>query len=266
MTVNLLHSTPLFYVAHGMRMSHNNHDKSDTVNIKECGDCGSRNVNSITMMCNDCNSDRIDTIKPIGPKDLALIDRVGNKLKHASTLEPLQYIFDIDGISRACLQEIARHRHASLTVESTRYTLHRLRAEQPFTEYTDFNNQEYLQDGYERACKYLVMTENEHVNRYSILALDNLRDLLVAGISNDIAKYALPEAYKVRLQWTINMRSLQNFLALRLDRSALAEIQELSCIIVSALPKEHLFLVRDIVLKAANGNPNITKLIPLFNS
>ena len=99
MTVNLLHSTPLSYVAHGMRMSHDNHDKSDSNGYV------------------------------IGPKDLALIDRVGNKLKHASTLEPLQYIFDIDGISRACLQELARHRIASLTVKSTRYTLNELRSE-----------------------------------------------------------------------------------------------------------------------------------------
>ena len=215
MTVKLLHWTPLSYVAHGMRMSHNNHDKSDSNGVI------------------------------IGPKDLALIDRVGNKLKHASTLEPLQYIFDIDGISRACLQELARHRHASLTVKSTRYTLNELKHEEPFTEYTDFNDQEYLQNGYERACKYLVMTENEHVNRYSILALDNLRDLLVAGISNDLAKYALPEAYKVRLQYTVNARSLQNFLALRSAKDALWEIRLLAAAIYQALPHDHKFLFTD---------------------
>ena len=215
MTVNLLHSTPLAYVAHGMRMSHNNHDKSDS---------------------NDAT---------IGPKDLALIDRVGNKLKHASTLEPLQYIFDIDGISRACLQEVVRHRVGSFTVKSTRYTLNELRSEEPFTEYTDFNDQEYYPSGYERACKYLVMTENEHVNRYSILALDNLRDLLVAGISNDLAKYALPEAYKVRLQWSVNARSLQNFLLLRSSKDALWEIRLLASAIYQSLPSDHKFLFTD---------------------
>lgn len=215
MTVNLLHHTPLAYVAHGMRMSHNNHDKSDSNGVI------------------------------VGPKDLALIDRVGNKLKHASTLEPLQYIFDIDGISRACLQEVVRHRVGSFTVESTRYTLHRLRSEEPFTEYTDFNDQEYYPSGYERACKYLVMTENEHVNRYSILALDNLRDLLGAGISNDLAKYALPEAYKVRLQWSVNARSLQNFLQLRSSKDALWEIRLLAAAIYQSLPSDHKFLFTD---------------------
>ena len=252
MTVNLLHSTPLFYVAHGMRMSHNNHDKSDTEEKRVCPSCRSTNFEFKPQpldcyKCDDCNAEFTCPAhdKQIGPKDLALIDRVGNKLKHASTLEPLQYIFDVDGISRACLQEVVRHRIGSFTVESTRYTLHRLRAEEPFTEYTDFDSQEYLPSGYERACKYLVMTENEHVNRYSILALDNLRDLLVAGISNDVAKYALPEAYKVRLQWTVNARSLQNFLALRSAKDALWEIRLLAAAIYQSLPHDHKFLFTD---------------------
>ena len=223
MTVKLLSHTPLYICAHAIRMSHDNHDKSDS----QCYD--------------DLYSDQREWID-CGPKDRALIERVGNKLKHASVLEHLVYSFDISDVSRALLQELARHRMASLTVKSTRYTLNELKSEEPFTEYTDFDDQEYLPSGYERACKYLVMTENEHVNRYSILALDNLRDLLVAGISNDLAKYALPEAYKVRLQWTINARSLQNFLQLRSSKQALWEIRNLANAIYQALPEAHKYL------------------------
>ena len=51
------------------------------------------------------------------------INRVANVSKHASTIEHLTYSFDIDGISRACLQELARHRIASYTVKSSRYVL-----------------------------------------------------------------------------------------------------------------------------------------------
>lgn len=178
--------------------------------------------------------------------DKEFLDRILNKHKHSSVAEHLVYSFSIEGISRACLIELSRHRMSSFTVESTRYTLTKeLKSEEPFTEYTDFNEQEYLQDGYERACKYLVMTENEHVNRYSILALDNLRDLLVAGISNDLAKYALPEAYKVRLQWTVNARSLQNFLQLRTSKDALWEIRLLAATIYQSLPHDHKFLFTD---------------------
>lgn len=67
-----------------------------------------------------------------GEKDKELIYRVGNKFKHASTLEHLYYTFYIQGISRATLQELARHRIASLSVKSTRYTLKELKIQNLF--------------------------------------------------------------------------------------------------------------------------------------
>ena len=176
------------------------------------------------------------------PSDIALLDRVINKHNHASTAEHLVYRFNITGISRACLQELCRHRIASLSVRSSRYTLTELRKELPFTEYTDMQDQEYLASGRERAEKYLVMTSDERVNRMSILALDNLRDLILCGISNDLAKYALPEAYKTSVAYTINARSLKNFLQLRSSKQALWEIRDLAAALFNALPTEHKFL------------------------
>ncbi len=166
-----------------------------------------------------------------GERDRELIDRVGNKFKHASTLEHLVYTFYIQGISRALLQELARHRMASLSVKSTRYTLKELREEAPFTP-----------EQIERAEKYLVLTDSALVNEMGIRALENLRQLLVAGIPNDKAKYALPECYKTELTWTINARSLQNFLELRSDKSALWEIRDLARTVYGALPDEHRYL------------------------
>ena len=166
-----------------------------------------------------------------GEKDKELIDRVGNKFKHASTLEHLVYNFYIEGVSRALLQELARHRMASLSVKSTRYTLKELKQENSFT----------CKD-VERASKYLVLTGVEMVDEMSLKALENLRLVLVEGISNDKAKYCLPESYKTELTWTINARSLQNFLTLRRDKSALWEIQNLSHALYDALPEEHKYL------------------------
>jgi thymidylate synthase (FAD) len=166
-----------------------------------------------------------------GEKDKELIDRVGNKFKHASTLEHLFYTFYIQDISRALLQELARHRIASLSVKSTRYTLKELKNEQSFT-CKDF----------ERAKKYLVFTGIEIVDEMSIKALENLRTVLNSGISNDKAKYCLPESYKTELTWSVNARSLQNFLSLRSDKSALWEIQNLAHALYEALPKEHKYL------------------------
>jgi thymidylate synthase (FAD) len=120
---------------------------------------------------------------------------------------------------------------ASLSVKSTRYTLKELKEEDVFTP-----------DNKERAEQYLVMTGNEHVDKMSILALENIRQVLVAGVSNDRAKYCLPESYKTELTWSINARSLQNFLSLRSDKSALWEIRDLAHAVYDALPHEHNYL------------------------
>jgi thymidylate synthase (FAD) len=166
-----------------------------------------------------------------GQKDKELIDRVGNKFKHASTLEHLFYTFYIQDISRALLQELARHRMASLSVKSTRYTLKELKQEESFT----------CKDK-KRAEKYLVFTGVDLVDEMSIKALENLRVVLNEGISNDKAKYCLPECYKTELTWSVNARSLQNFLDLRSDKSALWEIQQLAHKIYEALPEDHKYL------------------------
>lgn len=200
MTVTLNHHTPLVICSDAIRTCWQSFDKSDDG----------------------------------GEKDRELIDRVGNKFKHASTLEHLVYTFYIKGISRALLQELARHRMASLSVKSTRYTLKELKNEEVFT----------VEDK-ERASKYLVMTEVDMVDEMSIIALENLRLVLKSGISNDKAKYCLPESYKTELTWTVNARSLQNFIGLRSDKAALWEIRDLANMLYNTLPQEHQYLFSD---------------------
>jgi len=200
MKITLLQYTPLEVCAHAIRTCWQSFDKSDSG----------------------------------GEKDKELIYRVGNKFKHASTLEHLIYTFYIQGISRAVLQELSRHRIASLSVKSTRYTLKELKNEDTFLSKEE--------PDIERASKYIVLTDNDDVNRYSVMALENLRKLLVAGVPNDKAKYALPECYKTELTWTINARSLQNFLELRSDKSALWEIRDLAYEIYNSLPDDHKYL------------------------
>ena len=167
-----------------------------------------------------------------GEKDKELIERVGNKMRHASTLEHLFYNFYIEGISRACLQELARHRIASLSVKSTRYTLKELLNESNLSK--NFN-------------KYLVESKIAQVNHANVAQLVEIKRLLKAGAKMDDAKYLLPESYKTSLIWTINARSLQNFLALRSSLSALPEIQELALNIYRAIPSEHKFIFKNIM-------------------
>ncbi len=199
MEITLMHHTPLEVCAHAIRTCWQSFERSDNG----------------------------------GEKDKALIDRVGNKFKHGSTLEHLVYTFYIEEVSRALLQELARHRIASLSVKSTRYTLKELKLAKPFAE-----------DDYSGAEKFIVLTGNSMVDRASIIALNNLQEILKRGVSNDIAKFCLPESYKTELTWTINARSLQNFIELRSNKSALWEIRELANAIYLALPDEHQYLFK----------------------
>lgn len=171
----------------------------------------------------------------------ARINRVANVSKHASTIEHLSYSFDIDGISRSCLQELARHRIASYTVKSSRYTLQELK------------NIKYSFPS--SACdsmwsvfnKFCVMTGVPAVDRASASALLELKKLLDEGISNDKAKYCMPEAYRTSLVMSINARSLQNFLELRSSKHALWEIQLLAKAMYEAIPDDHKFLYDNII-------------------
>lgn len=218
MPAKLFHYTPLWICAHAVRTCWQSFGMSDTVQHDD------------------------DQTVEVGPKDRELILNVGNKKKHSSTLEHLYYNFYIEGISRALLQELARHRIASLSVKSTRYTLKELKEENPFA-FTLEDTSVVLN----RASQYLVMTGNEDVDMASVLALENLRRLVAQGIPNDITKFCLPDAYKTELTWSINARSLQNFLKLRTDKSAMWEIRRLANDIFDALPEDHQYLFTEFV-------------------
>ena len=191
-----------------------------------------------------------------GEKDKDLINRVGNKFKHSSTLEHLTYTFYISDVSRALLQELARHRMASPSVKSTRYTLKELKNEISFTDnlsmielkekYTN-KNEVYKDKHMVRASKYIVFTDILAVDFSSIVALENLRLMLIDGIANDKAKYCLPESNKTELTWTINARSLQNFIGLRSTKAALWEIRNLANKLFEILPKDHQYLFTNCI-------------------
>ena len=189
MNVKLLHHTPIEIVVKAIRTCWQSFDKSDNG----------------------------------GPKDMELIDRIANKHKHGSTIEHLVYTFEIT-LSRACLQEWARHRISSFSVKSSRYTLKEL---------DDAKDSELM--------NFLVPIDAE-VNNANVAQLRKVRD---SKSSNDIRKYMLPEAYKTSMIWTVNARSLQNFLTLRRSPAALNEIRVLANEVLIALPEQHRFLFEE---------------------
>jgi len=101
-----------------------------------------------------------------------------------------------------------------------------------------------------------VLTGDDLTDFQSIVTLEMLRLNVVSGTSNDICKYNLGESYKTSLVWTINARSLQNFLYLRTDKAALWEIRELANNLYVALPDEHKYLFYDSNKMLPQENPD----------
>ena len=237
MTVELLHSTPLWVCAKAIRRCWASEGKSDTY------------IDDDGQAWYDEGNGRLQSGFECGEKDKELIHRVGNKFKHASTLEHLVYTFDINGISRACLQEVARHRIASYSVKSTRYTLKELKDEAPFEVWSGNEAGISREEQARRVEKYCVFHKDAYLDDVQAVGsiLTHISDMLKDGTSNDIIKYCLPEAYKTSLVMTINARSLQNFLSLRTSKSALWEIRLLAKAMYNALPEEHKYLFEDYV-------------------
>lgn len=99
----------------------------------------------------------------------------------------------------------------------------------------------------ERASKYLHFTGDDKTDYTSIVELELLRENVVTGVANDKSKYNMPESFRTQLTWSINLRSLQNFLTLRTSKKALPEIQHLAHLIYAALPANIQSLVAHCV-------------------
>lgn len=238
MRVTLLHNTPLWVCSRAIRTCWDSHDKSDT-----------KTHTGTTLQ--DLVSKNLAWYKDpkCGEEDKELIERVGNKNKHSSTLEHLVYSFEIDGISRACLQELARHRMASLSVKSSRYTLRKLK-DVDFGIRWSGDGKRVTHSNKENLEKFFVKNQYWDDGFYHLVEL--IQRELRKGTSSDVVKYMLPECFKTRLVWTINARSLQNFLALRTSKSALLEIRELAYNVFKAIPEDHKYLFENFLADLTN--------------
>lgn len=179
--------------------------------------------------------------------DIALLDRLIHKNKHESIAEHISYNFNIEGLPRFVLQELCRHRLASYSVKSTRYTLKELANEESFFYYEeDEIGHLKLSVHLDRVKKYIDV--NPTLDLISQAErLTQLRDAVQSKkYSLDEIKYLVPENYLTNLVWTINVRSLRNFLHLRLSKSAHFKIRELAELVYNAIPEEHKFLFSDL--------------------
>jgi thymidylate synthase, flavin-dependent len=181
----------------------------------------------------------------ISEDDKNLLTRLIYKNKHESISEHIVYTFQLLDVPRYVLQELVRHRIASYSVKSTRYTLKELKDEPSFFNVVPFEQDTIegvkFEPDLERAKKYIDI--NENISKYAqVNQLEILKNELNSGKSLDEIKNLVPESYLTNIVWTINFRSLMNFLRLRTSKGAHYKIQELSFLILNEIPDSHKFL------------------------
>ena len=181
-----------------------------------------------------------------------------NDLGHASPIEHASFTFGIEGVSRALLAQLTRHRIASFSVQSQRYV------DKSSFEYVmppeiaaiPEAREEYIRAMEEDAAHY------ESIRR--ILIDKHTQTFLAEGIeekeakrmaekkANEDARFVLPNSCDTKIIMTMNVRSLHNFFSLRCCRRAQWEIRELAC--------EMLKLVRGVApLLFAKAGPGCVR-------
>lgn len=178
------------------------------------------------LVCTD-SEDKIDAYDP--KEFLRKLVAAG----HESVIEHISYTFVIEGISRAVLQEIARHRHISLSVQSTRWSLKKL-----LKSYTP----PVICPSVDDWGRAVIVEEYKR-------QLEKIKYLLEScdGTDVDSVKYMLPESFPTKLVLTVNARELRHIFDLRTSPRALWEFQTLCAYMYTMLPSDHKFLYKDVV-------------------
>lgn len=158
---------------------------------------------------------------------------------HESVLEHVVFTFDVLGSSRLELQEHMRHRIASPTVESTRFALKKIVDVNAFSS-VDISDemleelfvQPNLDDPNDPKLAKLNAGQKQWFKdcyrKTQVTSILMITDLIRNGLPNDVAKYCVCEGFRTNFTWTLNLRSLLNFLELRDSMTAHFEIREIA--------------------------------------
>ena len=149
---------------------------------------------------------------------------------HWGPFEHPQATFAVRGVSRACMAQITRHRHASFDVMSLRYVdLSDTRSiEDRFTFPPTFTDEEVVS---REGVSEIDLTADERTEIAEDVyetCMDAYRRLVDAGVPKEDARMCLPIGTKVNMTFSMNARSLMHLLDMRLKADAQWEIRELS--------------------------------------
>lgn len=139
---------------------------------------------------------------------------------HHSVFEHVYFTFKIEGISRACSHQLVRHRHCSFTQRSQRYC---------------------SEDGFD------FVTPPSIDPKAFVKDMEDFKDLYEdyqrSGVSNEDARFVLPNACETSLYLSCNLRELIHMSNERLCMRAQWEIRELVKQMVSLVAPELQFML-----------------------
>lgn len=162
---------------------------------------------------------------------------------HESPVEHASFTFGIEGVSRALLAQITRHRIASFSVQSQRYT------DKAGFEYVIPPEIESIPEVREEFIKAMKEDMDHYENIRNLLIKKHYASFSAEGKTdkearklaekkaNEDARFVIPNACHTKIVMTMNVRSLYNFFKLRCCNRAQWEIKELA--------NQMLFLCRD---------------------
>jgi thymidylate synthase (FAD) len=130
---------------------------------------------------------------------------------HEDIIEHAQATYFIEGISRACSHQLVRHRIASFSQESQRYT--------DLGENAEFVMPEAIANNPQARQVW-----DDVISRLE----GAYREFRKLGIRKEDARFLLPNATTTNLVLSMNFRSLRHFFWLRCDKAAQWEIRDLA--------------------------------------
>ena len=166
-------------------------------------------------------------------KTASFVDMLAD-IGHESPIEHASFTFGIEGVSRALLAQLTRHRMASYSVQSQRYV-----SEKMF----EYVLPPEIAAIPEAAAEYKKAMEEDqaHYDRLTaILKEKHLADKLANGMEEkaatraaekqaiEDARFVLPNACTTKIMMTMNARSLHNFFRHRCCNRAQWEIRDLA--------------------------------------
>ena len=136
---------------------------------------------------------------------------------HLSVTEHASFTFAVEGVSRALLAQLTRHRIASFSVQSQRYVS--------------------MADGFDYVIPPSISALGESEEREFIRQMETMHAWYCSWqeklgkkgeSSNEDARFVLPNAASTRLLVTMNARELMHFFSLRCCNRAQWEIREMA--------------------------------------